>query len=164
MAEGKITVFTGEGRGKTSAALGMALQGAVRGENVVIIQFLKGRGLEDSEYLHRLEPEIKLFRFEKCDAGDSERTPEQREEEIENIRNGLHFARKVLMTGECDILVLDEILGVVDNQFISVAELKELMSFRDETKVILTGVTLIDEVCSFADEITEMKTVQFKKY
>ena len=65
MEKGRIQIFSGEGHGKSPAALGRAIQKACEGEYVVIIQFLKGRGLTESEFLKRLEPEIKIFRFEK---------------------------------------------------------------------------------------------------
>lgn len=67
MAKGLIYIYSGDGRGKSPAAIGRAVQAAVEGKHVVIIQFLKGKGLEDSEFLRRMEPEIKLFRFEKSD-------------------------------------------------------------------------------------------------
>lgn len=64
MERGIVHIYTGDGRGKSPAALGRAVQAAAAGEQVVIIQFLKGKGLEDTEFVRRLEPEIKLFRFE----------------------------------------------------------------------------------------------------
>lgn len=72
MAEGCIYIYTGDGRGKSPAAIGRAVQAAVEGNRVVIIQFLKGKGLEDSDFLRRMEPEIKLFRFEKSDSNFAE--------------------------------------------------------------------------------------------
>lgn len=65
MEKGRIQIYSGEGHGKSPAALGRAIQSACEGEYVVIIQFLKGRGLTESEFVKRLEPEIKIFRFEK---------------------------------------------------------------------------------------------------
>ena len=67
MAKGLIYIYAGDGRGKSPAAIGRAVQAAMEGKQVVIIQFLKGKGLKDSEFLRRMEPEIKLFRFEKSD-------------------------------------------------------------------------------------------------
>ena len=116
MKHGKIKIFTGTGRGKTPAALGLALQTAAEGGQVTIIQFLKGRGLGESEFVKRLEPEIKLFRFEKAEDCFDDLSEEEKKEAIMNIKNGLNFARKVLSTGECDLLVLDEVLGLVDNE------------------------------------------------
>lgn len=61
---GRVQIFTGDGYGKTMAALGEALIAAASGKRVVVIQFLKGRGLTDSTFERQLEPEIKIFRFE----------------------------------------------------------------------------------------------------
>ena len=67
MNRGSIYIYTGEGRGKSPAALGRAIIAANEGQNVVIIQFLKGKSFAESLYLKRLEPEIKFFQFEKSD-------------------------------------------------------------------------------------------------
>ena len=109
MAEGCIYIYTGDGRGKSPAAIGRAVQAAVEGKRVVIIQFLKGKGLGDSDFLRRMEPEIKLFRFEKS-----------------------------------------------DGNFV------ELLECRGDTDVILTGITLNDEICVLADEVSKIETVKFK--
>lgn len=82
MNKGMIQIYTGDGHGKSPAALGKAVQAAVKGTNVVIIQFLKGKGLGESEFLKRLEPEIKLFRFEKSDENFSKLSDERKREEI----------------------------------------------------------------------------------
>ena len=67
-----------------------------------------------------MEPEIKLFRFEKSDSNFVELPEEKKQEEIQNIRNGIGFAKKVLTTGECDLLILDEVLGLVEKDIITV--------------------------------------------
>ncbi len=117
--------------------------------------------MEESEFLRRLEPEIKLFRFEKSGEDFAELTKEQKEEEISNIKNGLNFAKKVLTTGECDLLILDEVLGLIDNRIITVEDLKNLLETRSdaETDIIMTGIALNDGVCALADEVTKFETV-----
>ena len=133
MERGVIQIYYGEGRGKSTAALGNALRKADAGKNVIIVQFLKAKKEEPGELLQRLEPEIKFFRFEKL---------------AEN------FARKVLATSECDLLVLDEILGVVDAGVISVEELCAIIRAKtEETDVILTGRRLPEELREIADEV-----------
>ena len=87
---------------------------------------------------------------------------EKRKEEVLNIQNGIHFARKVLSTGECDLLILDEVLGLVENKIISVDELKELLEMRDSASIIMTGINLSDEVCILGDEVSKIETVKFK--
>ena len=162
MAEGCIYIYTGDRRGKSPAAIGRAVQAAVEGKRVVIIQFLKGKGLGDSDFLRRMEPEIKLFRFEKSDGNFVELPEEKKQEEIQNIRNGIGFAKKVLTTGECDLLILDEVLGLVEKDIITEDDLKALLECRGDTDVILTGITLNDEICVLADEVSKIETVKFK--
>ena len=162
MAQGLIYIYAGDGRGKSPAAIGRAVQAAVEGKHVVIIQFLKGKGLEDSEFLRRMEPEIKLFRFEKSDENFEELPEDKKAEEISNIRNGMNFARKVLATGECDLLILDEVLGLVEKGIVSVEDLKAMLECREDTGVILTGIKLSDEICVLADEVSKIETLKFK--
>ena len=130
--------------------------------SVIIIQFLKSRNREEMSFISRLEPEIKLFRFEKSDGNFVELPEEKKQEEIQNIRNGIGFAKKVLTTGECDLLILDEVLGLVEKDIITVDTLKTLLECRGDTDVILTGITLNDEICVLADEVSKIETVKFK--
>ena len=135
MRKGVIQIYSGDGHGKSPAALGRAVQTACRGENVVIIQFLKGRGLTDSEFVKRLEPEIKIFRFEKSDEDYVNLSEERKTEEWQNIRNGLNFAKKVLYTGECSLLILDEGTSALDKK--TAHEIEDSL-LRDEEITLLT--------------------------
>ncbi len=162
MDKGSIYIYTGDGRGKSPAAWGRALQAAAEGKKVVIIQFLKGRGLAHSAFIRRMEPEIRLFHFEKSDENYMELPEEKKREECVNIRNGLGYAKKVLSVAECDLLILDEVLVLVEMGIITVEELKELLESRRETDVILTGSSLNDEICILADEVSRIETVKFK--
>ena len=160
MEKGMIYIYSGEGHGKSPAALGKALQTACRGENVVIIRFLKGRGLSDSDFVKRLEPEIKIFRFEKSDENFVNLSEERKAEEIGNIKNGLNFAKKVMNTDECSLLILDEVLELLDNDIISVQELRTLLLCKPEgMNIIMTGTTSNDEAYPLADEVTKVETV-----
>lgn len=162
MGRGLLYIYTGDGRGKSPAAIGRAVQAAVEGKSVVVIQFLKGRGLGDSDFLRRMEPEIKLFRFEKSDGNFAELTEEKKREESKNICNGINFAKKVLTTGECDLLILDEVLGLLDKDIISADDFKGLLESRGDTDIILTGINLTDDICVLADEVSRIETVKFK--
>ena len=152
MAKGLVYIYAGDGRGKSPAALGRAMQAALEGRSVVIIQFLKGR----------MEPEVKLFRFEKSDENYEKLSEEKKQEEIVNIKNGMNFAKKVLATGECDLLILDEVLGLVEKGIVSVEELRGMLECREDTSIIMTGVKLRDDICILADEVFRIETVKFK--
>lgn len=162
MTKGFVHIYAGDGRGKSPAAIGRAIQAATEGKKVIIIQFLKGRGLQDSDFLKRLEPEIKIFHFEKSDENYEELAEEKKAEESQNIKNGVNFAKKVLATESCDLLVLDEMLGLAEKEIITEEEIKELLAARGNTDVILTGVKLSDDICILADEVSKIETVKFK--
>lgn len=163
MENGRICIYSGDGHGKSPAALGRALQAASQGKQVVIIQFMKGRGLDESEFLKRLEPEIKLFRFEKSEDNFIDLPAERQREEIQNIKNGLNYAKKVLRTGECDLLILDEVLGLLDHDIITCEDLKAILQTKaEETTIIMTGIQLKDEICVLADEVSRIETLKFK--
>lgn len=163
MKDGVIQIYSGIGHGKSAAALGCAVQAASVGKRAVIIQFLKN--LDESELISRLEPDIKVFRFEKSDCDFAQLSEEQKKEEIQNIRNGLGFAKKVLSTGECDLLVLDEVLGLIDNHIIEVEELRTILEMKNEEQsIILTGIQLNDETCIIADEVYRLEPVNFRVY
>ena len=152
MRKGMIYIYSGEGHGKSPAAYGRALQTACRGEYVVIIRFLKGRGLSDSEYVRRMEPEIKIFRFEKSEENFRSLSDERKAEEIYNIKNGLN-------SGECSLLILDEVLELLDIDIISVEELKNLLLCKPEDMdIIMTGATSKEAAYSLADEVTKIET------
>lgn len=155
---GRIQIFTGDGYGKTPAALGEALLAASKGQRVVIIQFLKGRGLDDNGFERKLEPEIKIFRFEKSDSDYFSLPKERQQEEVRNIRNGLNFAKKVLTTGECDLLILDEVLELVQKDIIEEEELENVLEARGEdTAVTLTGRHLGSRLKAVADRISRIE-------
>ena len=155
----KVFAYYGNGRGKTSAALGYAIQKAGQGHNAIMIQFLKQKDDHIFSYIQRLEPEIRIFRFQKSGQIFDELPPEKQEEEIRNMKNGLNYAHKVLSIGECDILILDEILGLVDHGILTEEELKSLLSLGDDSmEVILTGRTLTPSLLATVDSAYEIIT------
>ena len=161
MGDGIVTIYTGDGRGKTPAAMGRAIQAAMEGKAVVIIQFLKGKIGERIDFIKRLEPEIKAFCFEKSDVNYEALSPEEQKEEAMNIRNGLNFARKVLTTDGCDVLILDEVLGLIDKGILTVEELKTLLEAGDgDTELMLTGIRMYDELYPYVDEVFRIDTLK----
>lgn len=155
MEKGLVKIYCGEGKGKSTSSMGRALVCASEEKEVFVIQFLKGKMTGKLDYLKRLEPEIKVFRFEKEEAFYEDLTDEEKEEENINIRNGLNFARKVLSIGECDVLILDEVLGLVDLGIIDCDDVVHLIELKDEAvELILTGRNLPDKLIPYADYIS----------
>ena len=154
MCEEKVTVYCGDEESTTAAALGYAIQSAGQGDSVIIIQFLKGKREEAMELLRRLEPEVRFFSFARSQKNFAELTQEEQQEEEMNIRNGFNFARKVLVTGECSLLILDGFLGLLDNQMISKEDLDSLMNAKSEdTKVMCTGKGIDQSIREYVADI-----------
>lgn len=157
MCKEKVTVYCGDGKGKTTAALGYAVQAAGQGKSVIIIQFLKGKREDEIGFFRRLEPEVKLFRFAKFEKNFAELSEEEREEESVNIQNGFNFARKVLVTGECSVLILDEFLGLLDNRLISEENVASLLNAAsEETEIIFTGRVIKDGLQKYIGKVYEI--------
>lgn len=159
--ERQVQVYYGDGQGKTTAAVGQCIKEASTGRQVIIIQFLKGKDTEELSSLLKLEPEIKLFRFEKETESFAELSEDGKREEEGNIRNGFNFAKKVLETGECDLLVLDEVLGLLDYHIISEEDLIQLIQLLGENhKLILTGLHLPKALLPYVGAASEIRFIK----
>lgn len=154
-----IHIYCGTGGGKSSAAIGQGIKAACAGKTVFVIQFLKGKAESELDYLKRLEPEIKLFSFDKFPERFNELNEEEKQEEIMHIRNGLNFAKKVLVTSECDVLILDEILGLPQKGIITEEEILPLLeAVGDGVELIMTGISRCRSLWPYVDEVTEVQT------
>lgn len=161
MKEGRLQIYCGSGKGKTTAALGQAIKEASRGRSVFIVQFLKGRQPEEISFIQRLEPEIKLFRFQRREAAFADLSPQEQQEEVMNMKNGLGFAKKVLATGECDVLILDEVLGLLEYGIASTEDIRALLEeASDGTELIFTGIKAVPEIIEWADSVYQISVLK----
>ena len=130
-------------------------------KTAIVIQFLKGRATSEVDYLSVLEPNVKLFRFEKKNKCYEDLTEEERQEENFNIRNGLNYAKKVLVTQECDMLILDEVLGAVEFGIISDEDVVNLIQAKDEEmEMILTGNVVTPKLKEAADRVVSLEIIK----
>ncbi len=164
MKNGTVQVICGSGKGKTRMALGLAISALAEQKRVIMIQFLKGSlEPERMDVLMRLEPDLKVFRFEKSPAFFEHLSEEEKKEEERNIHNGLNFAKKVMATGECDVLILDEILGIVDCGIMTAEDLVQNLKAREkEMSVILTGLVFPSGLENDVDAITTIQSKDVK--
>ena len=159
--KGLTQIYCGPGKGKTSVAIGQAIRAVGYGKRAIVIQFLKGRATSRLDFLNAMEPEVRLFRFDKKDKFYEDLTEEEKKEENLNIRNGLNFARKVLLTEECDMLILDEILGALEFGIVSEEEIESLIRAKDdETELIMTGNVVTEALKNAADRVVSLEVVK----
>ncbi len=152
-----IRIYYGEGQGKSAAAFGTAVLEAAKGKTVTMISFLKRKSEENESFLKRLEPELKFFRFEKSAVSFCDLSPEEKEEEIMNLRNGFNYSKKVIATGGCDLVVLDEVLELIEKEVISQEAFLEMVSLIPEgMTVICTGKKLRHAIYQVATEVHQV--------
>lgn len=152
-----VQAFYGQGKGKTSAAVGQALREAGQGQHITIIQFLKGKVADEFQILTQLEPDVQIFRFDQSAVNYCELSMQEKEKEQQNILNGFNFAKKVIETGESDVIILDELLGLVDLGIIHIKDVIELLqSEGDYKKLFITGNNLAEPLVPYIDVICEI--------
>lgn len=161
MEKGLVQIYCGNGKGKTTAAIGLGIRAIGRDLKVIMIQFLKHSDTGECKTLKGLEPDFKVFHFEKPRGFTWSLTPEEREEKKIEIKNAMNFARKVLETGECDILILDEILGAIQGGFIVEDEICNMIDNKPDTvELVLTGRVLPDSIAEKAGYISKIEAVK----
>lgn len=157
MDEGFIQVYTGDGKGKTTAALGLAMRACGRGLKVLMIQFLKGRQYGE------LNSASKVEGFTILQSGRDEFVHKGKAsgEDIELAERGLKRARDAMKSRDFDIVILDEVNVAVE---LGVIEEQEVISLMDEKppgiELVLTGRGAPEAFISRADLVTEMKKVK----
>lgn len=158
---GLVLVNTGDGKGKTTAALGTVLRAVGYGHRCLIVQFIKGSWMYgELKSIRRLEPEVEFHRMGKGFVGIvDDNLP--REEHAQAARDTLAFAREKLVSGLYRLVLLDEIFIAVSLGLIRVADVLELLDARPPaTTLILTGRGAPAEVVERADTVTEMREVK----
>ena len=157
--KGLVTVFTGDGKGKTTAAIGTAVRAAGYGLRVFIVFFLKGKMFSQGE-ARALEgfPNIKTASFGQN--GWVKKDTVNREASDQAMK-ALETAAKVLEHGEYDLVILDEVNGAVDFGLIPVEDVVAMMAGKPEgVDLILTGRHADKRIIQMADVVTEMVNVK----
>jgi cob(I)alamin adenosyltransferase len=158
---GLVLINTGDGKGKTTAALGTVLRAVGYGHQCLIVQFIKGSWMYgELKSIKRLQPEVEFHRMGKGFVGIvDDQLP--REEHERAAREALDFAREKLASGKYRLVLLDEIFVALGLGLIPLAGILELLDVRPrETTLILTGRGAPAEVIERADTVTEMREVK----
>jgi len=156
--QGLIQVYTGDGKGKTTAAFGLALRAAGKGLKVFIVQFLKGRPYGELESVKKLAPMITVV---QSGLDSFVKKGEPSEEDLKLAHEGLTLAKEAIASGEYDIVVLDEVNIAVELGVLTVEEVMPLLDSKPPgVELVLTGRFAPEEFCGMADLITEMKCVR----
>lgn len=155
MSKGLVHIYTGDGKGKTSSAMGLAIRCAGHGKNVTVYQFLKATPTGELNSLKKIGINtIRVNTCEKfyCDMNDEEKLITTRETEK---------AVNSIFSEQCDLLILDEILCAVDNGIIDTdAVIKIITNKSADTELVLTGRNMPQKLMEYADYISEIKCLK----
>jgi cob(I)alamin adenosyltransferase len=152
---GLVHIYTGDGKGKTTAALGLAMRASGRGMKIAFIQFLKGITSGEHLFLN----DHKAFEITQISSGDIFKKPiEQLGKEAQQT---LALAQKELQSCKYDMVILDEILITLSLELITIEEVLDLIKNKpDKVELVLTGRDAPQELIEKADLVTEMKMIK----
>lgn len=154
---GYVQVYTGNGKGKTTAAIGLAIRAAGAGLKVLLMQFVKGMKYSEISALARFSDCISIHQYgHRCFIKNK---PEK--EDIEIARKGLQEVQSELLKGKYDLVILDEANIAMHFGLFSVDEfLKVIESRKPECEIVITGRYAPEELIEVADLVTEMKEIK----
>lgn len=155
--KGYVQVYTGDGKGKTTAALGLALRAAGAGLKVYFAQFIKGMRYSEHAALNELAGCITVKQYgRECFIKGA-----PKEEDIRAAREGLMEVREIMLSGKYQVIVLDEANVATRYNLFSVEDLLDFIRVKpDDVELIITGRDADPEIIEAADLVTEMKEVK----
>ena len=157
MLKGYIQIYTGNGKGKTTAAFGLALRAVGAGLKVYIAQFVKGVEYSELESVKRLSDSITLKQYGL--GFFVNREPDK--DDIRAAREGLKEVRGIMCSGGYDLVILDEANVAVYHDLFSVEDLLEFMRAKPKNvELVITGRRADPRIIESADLVTEMKEVK----
>lgn len=161
LSKGYIQIYTGDGKGKTTAAVGLATRAAGNEYMVTMVQFLKGGATGELHSAKRLDPYFNIYRFEKPRGFFWTLNEEQKAELKEEIQEAYNFCLKQLEDKTCDILIMDEVMGALSNKLLTEEQILHLMDKKPEDiELVMTGRNVPERIIEKANLVTEMKDIK----
>jgi cob(I)alamin adenosyltransferase len=154
--DGLVIIYTGRGKGKTTAALGLAVRAAGHDLRVAVVQFVKGKATSGEQRFAERWAAFPIVQFIDQSCFDA---PE--EDQKAAAGRALLYARELLTGGRVDVLVLDEAITAVNKGLLQLSEVEELLEQRPRpVDLVLTGREAPQELIGRADLVTEMREVK----
>lgn len=159
--KGLVHIYTGNGKGKTTAAIGLGIRAYGRGFKVLMVQFLKGAETGELAVINELGPRFKLRRGKEV----KKFTWSMNEEELKALKKSMEEiyinAVSEAKSGNWDMLILDEILGSISSKLISAEDVAEFIKNKPESlELILTGRNAPQELIDLSDYVSEINPIK----
>lgn len=157
MSKGYVHVYTGNGKGKTTAALGLAMRAVGAGKRVFIAQFVKGMRYSEVEIITNRFKEIKIKQY----GLDCFIYSKPTDADIAAARKGLEEVRNIISTSQYDMIILDEACIALYYNLFSIDDLLNVFKSKTESmEIVVTGRYAPKELIGIADLVTEMKEIK----
>ncbi len=158
---GLVHIYTGDGKGKTTAAVGLGIRACGRGKKVLMLQFLKGSQTGEMFIIQNLIPNFELFRQTELKKFTWEMNQDELEEMKRNAKNTLQYALDQAKSGNRDMIILDELNLAITSGFL---DIEDVLSFLEnkpaELEIVMTGRYAPVELIKLADYVSEIKAVK----
>ncbi len=157
MEKGLVHIYTGPGKGKTTAALGLGLRAAGAGNKVHVVQFMKGRRYSEINSIEKLK------NFTISQHGRDEFVSKENPEkiDIDLAQKGFSYAKEIVKSGKYDLIILDEINVAIDFNLISIDDVLKLINEKPKKlELVLTGRYADPKLIQIADVVTEMLEIK----
>ena len=155
--KGYIQVYTGNGKGKTTAAFGMVLRAVGAGKSAFIAQFVKGQEYSEIKAINKYLPSVIVHQY----GLDCFIVNAPKQADIDLARKGLEEISAIILSGAFDVVILDEAnIAIYYNLFTAKELLNILKRKPEKVEIIITGRYVCSEILEVADLVTEMKEVK----
>ncbi len=161
LEKGLIHIYTGDGKGKTTAAIGQGTRSFGGGYRVLMVQFLKGDDTGELHSIEKLGKDFQLKRFAALNNFYKFLPEEEKAKANEDAARGLAFIKAVLKQNEYNVIIMDEIMATLSNNMVALEDVLQLIKEKPEdVELIMTGRNAPEELIALADYVTEMKLVK----
>lgn len=158
---GLVHIYTGDGKGKTTSAIGLGIRACGNNMKVLLVQFLKSSDTSELHSLKRLEPNFTVTRGFSCKKFVWNMSPTEVQQAKDEAGDIFENIRQIVAEGKYDLIILDEILGVLKYEFISENDVVELIKDKPQgLELVLTGRNASERLIQAADYVSEIMAVK----
>ncbi|HHW31980.1 MAG TPA: cob(I)yrinic acid a,c-diamide adenosyltransferase [Clostridiaceae bacterium] len=158
---GLVHIYTGNGKGKTTAAVGLGVRAYGRGLKVLLVQFLKGTVTGEINTLKLLEPDFMVYRNDEIKKFIWNMTPEEKEKAKKIQQDIFNYAKDSVMECKRDLVIMDEIMAAIKLKFIELQDVIDLIKNKpNNIELVLTGRDAPAELIELADYVSEIKAIK----
>lgn len=159
--KGLVHIYTGSGKGKTTAAVGLGIRACGSGLRVLMVQFLKSAPTGELKILHKLAPEFEICRTEEIKGFIWNMDEDEISAAGKAIRETFQIAVESAFKNQYDMLILDEIMASISNGLLSIRDVVDFIKSRPESlEVVMTGRNAPPELINLADYVSEINEVK----